>query len=172
MTSGLDDDDEWDRKVRNETPMQRLDRNWSNLLQELRVVQTGVQILTGFLLTVPFQDLFYEQDVIFHGVFLTTMSASVSATVLLLAPAAMHRILFRRHRLRELVYAAQRFAIGGLIFLGLALTGVMMMMFELVLSRAAGWIAGGVAVLAFIYFWFAFPWRYRGLDGESDPRTR
>lgn len=161
MTGELDDDEEWDREVRHETPMQRLDRNWASLLQELRVVQTGVQILTGFLLTVPFQDVFYEQDTVFHGVYLATVSASVSATVLLLAPAAMHRILFRRHRLRELVYAAQRFAIGGLIFLGLALTGVMMMMFELVIGRSVGWIAGGVSVLVFIYFWFVFPWRYR-----------
>jgi Family of unknown function (DUF6328) len=162
MTRDLDDD-EWDRKERNETPTQRLDRNWSSLLQELRVVQTGVQLLTGFLLTVPFQDLFYAQDKVFHTVYLVTVVASVFATVLLLAPASMHRILFRRHKLEELIRASQHFALGGLVFLGVALTGVVVMVFELVIGRTAGWIAGGVSVLAFVFFWFVVPWRYRDI---------
>jgi hypothetical protein len=158
------DDDEWDRTERNETPTERLDRNWSSLLQELRVVQTGVQLLTGFLLTVPFQDRFYAQDNAFQIVYLVTVGASVAATVLLLAPVSMHRILFRRHRLDELVRSAQHFALGGLAMLGVALTGVVVMVFELVIGRTAGWIAGVVSVLAFVYFWFVFPWRYRDLD--------
>lgn len=163
MTRDLDDD-EWDREERNETPTQRLDRNWMGLLQELRVVQTGVQVLTGFLLTIPFQDLFYEQDNFFRTLYLLTVSASVAATVLLLAPASMHRILFRRHRLPELVQFGQRFALGGLMLIGVAMTGVVMMVFELVLGRTAGIVAGTVAALGFLYFWFVFPWRYRDRD--------
>lgn len=160
MTSGLDDD-EWDRAQRHETPTQRLDRNWAGLLQELRVVQTGVQVLTGFLLTLPFQGLFYDQDDFFRTLYLVTLTASVGATVLLLAPASMHRVLFRKHRLPELVQSGQRFAVGGLIFIGVAMTGVVMMVFELVVGRIAGVVAGGVAALAFVYFWFVFPWHYR-----------
>ncbi|ORM37642.1 DUF6328 family protein [Williamsia sp. 1135] len=156
-------DDDWDRRERNETPTQRLDRNWSGLLQELRVVQTGVQLLTGFLLTVPFQDRFYVQDNIFQSIYLVTVSASVGATILLLAPASMHRILFRRHRLKTLIEASQRCALGGLVLLGIALTGVMMLVFELVIGRTAGWVAGAVTVVLFGAFWFAIPWRYREL---------
>lgn len=157
-------DHEWHRRERNETPTQRLDRNWASLLQELRVVQTGVQLLTGFLLTVPFQDRFYEQDGLFQNVYLVTVTASVGATVLLLAPVAMHRLLFRRHRLEELVNSAQRFALGGLVLLGVALTGVMTLVFEMVVSESVGWVAGFIALLTFAFFWFAYPWRYRRLD--------
>jgi hypothetical protein len=164
-------DAEWDRKERNETPTQRLDRNWASLLQELRVVQTGVQLLTGFLLTVPFQELFYDQDGTFQNIYLVTVSASVGATVLLLAPVAMHRILFRRHKLEQLVNSAQRFALSGLILLGVALTGVMMLVFEMVVSRTAGMVAGAMAVLVFFSFWFVFPWRYRGLGPPTHEST-
>jgi hypothetical protein len=161
-------DDEWDRRERNETPTQRLDRNWAGLLQELRVVQTGVQLLTGFLLTVPFQDRFYVQDNIFQTVYLITVSASVGATILLLAPASMHRILFRRHRLKTLIEASQRCALGGLVLLGVALTGVMMLVFELVVGRTAGTIAGAVTVVLFAAFWFAIPWRYRDRGASQE----
>ncbi len=154
-------DDDWDRRERNETPTQRLDRNWSGLLQELRVVQTGVQLLTGFLLTVPFLDRFYLQDNAFQVIYLVTVSASVGATVLLLAPASMHRILFRRHRLKTLIEASQRCALGGLVLLGVALTGVMMLVFELVIGWLASWITGAVTVILFVSFWFVIPWRYR-----------
>jgi hypothetical protein len=161
-------DDDWNGRERNETPTQRLDRNWSGLLQELRVVQTGVQLLTGFLLTVPFQDRFYLQDNVFQTIYLITVSASVGATILLLAPASMHRILFRRHRLKTLIDASQRCALGGLVLLGIALTGVMTLVFELVIGRSAGWVAGAVTVVLFISFWFAIPWRYRELGDEQD----
>lgn len=161
-------DDDWNGRERNETPTQRLDRNWSGLLQELRVVQTGVQLLTGFLLTVPFQDRFYLQDNVFQTIYLITVSASVGATILLLAPASMHRILFRRHRLKTLIDASQRCALGGLVLLGIALTGVMTLVFELVIGRTAGWVAGAITVVLFLSFWFAIPWRYRELGDEQD----
>jgi hypothetical protein len=167
-------DAQWARSERNETPTQRLDRNWASLLQELRVVQTGVQLLTGFLLTVPFQDLFYQQDSTFQNIYLATVTASVGATVLLLAPVAMHRLLFRQHKLEELVNSAQRFALGGLVLLGLALTGVMVLVFEMVLTRSAGLVAGAVAAVVFLFFWFALPrhFRRRAEDGDDVPENR
>jgi hypothetical protein len=167
-------DAQWDRTERNETPTQRLDRNWASLLQELRVVQTGVQLLTGFLLTVPFQDLFYQQDSTFQNIYLATVTASVGATVLLLAPVAMHRLLFRQHKLEELVNSAQRFALGGLVLLGVALTGVMVLVFEMVVTRSAGLVAGAVAAVVFLFFWFALPRHYRrpAEDGDSVQENR
>ena len=92
-------EERWDDD-RDETEAERLDRNWSSLLQELRVTQTGVQLLTGFLLTLPFQPRFTGLDGIMRTVYLVTVACSLGATVLLVAPVSMHRVLFRRHRLK------------------------------------------------------------------------
>ena len=90
----------WDTD-RDETEAQRLDRNWSGLLQELRVAQTGVQLLTGFLLTLPFQQRFTQLDGVMRTVYLVTVACSIGATVLLVAPVSMHRLLFRPARLQH-----------------------------------------------------------------------
>jgi hypothetical protein len=103
-----EDDQQWDTRERGETEIQRLDRNWNSLLQELRVVQTGVQLLTGFLLTLPFQQRFDVLSGHMRLVYLATVGCSVGAAVLLIAPVAMHRLLFRQHRLRVLVSASQQ----------------------------------------------------------------
>src|ERR1700754_2235831 len=92
----------WDTD-RDETEAQRLDRNWSSLLQELRVAQTGVQLLTGFLLILPFQQRFSQLDGTMRTVYLVTVGCSIGATVLLIAPVSMHRLLFRQHRMKTLV---------------------------------------------------------------------
>src|ERR1700758_3978433 len=91
-----EDDQQWDRSHRDETEQERLDRNWNNLLQELRVVQTGVQLLTGFLLTLPFQQRFTVLSHTMQMVYLVTVGCSVGATVLLITPVGIHRLLFRR----------------------------------------------------------------------------
>src|ERR1700751_6375920 len=109
-----EDDQRWDRSQRGETEIERLDRNWNSLLQELRVVQTGVQLLTGFLLTLPFQQRFDVLGEHMRMVYLATVGFSVSAVVLLVAPVAMPRLLFRRHRLQVLVSAAHRCAYSRL----------------------------------------------------------
>ena len=113
-------DKRWDAD-RDETEAQRLDRNWSSLLQELRVTQTGVQLLTGFLLTIPFQQRFTQLDGTMRVVYLVTVACSLGATVLLVAPVGMHRVLFRRHRLDAIVSASHICAVAGLILLGFAL---------------------------------------------------
>jgi hypothetical protein len=152
-----EDDQQWDRSHRDETEQERLDRNWNNLLQELRVVQTGVQLLTGFLLTLPFQQRFNVLDHTMQMVYLVTVGCSVGATVLLIAPVGIHRLLFRRHRLQVLVSAAHRCAYGGLTLLGLALTGVTVIIFFAVGGLAAGVIAGACALAMFAFFWWALP---------------
>jgi Family of unknown function (DUF6328) len=152
-----EDDQQWDRSHRDETEQERLDRNWNNLLQELRVVQTGVQLLTGFLLTLPFQQRFNVLDHTMQVVYLVTVGCSVGATVLLIAPVGIHRLLFRRHRLQVLVSAAHRCAYGGLTLLGLALTGVTVIIFVAVAGVAAGVVAGACALALFAFFWWALP---------------
>ncbi|MEE6136551.1 DUF6328 family protein [Mycobacterium sp. 050128] len=152
-----EDDQRWDRNKRGESETERLDRNWNSLLQELRVVQTGVQLLTGFLLTLPFQQRFDVLDQQMRSAYLVTVGCSVGATVLLIAPVGIHRLLFRRHRLQVLVSAAHRCAFAGLALLGLALTGVTVIIFDAVAGTAAGWIAGASALALFTIFWWALP---------------
>jgi hypothetical protein len=148
----------WDQD-RDETEAQRLDRNWSSLLQELRVAQTGVQLLTGFLLTLPFQQRFSQLDGVMRTVYLVTFGCSVGAT--------MHRLLFRRHRLKTLVSAAHTYAMAGLLLLGVALGGVAVVIFDAVLGATEAWIAGGLTLLAVAAFWYAMP-----LVGRRDDDNR
>src|ERR1700691_1453935 len=161
-------DQAWDTTARSETETQRLDRNWLSLLQELRVVQTGVQLLTGFLLTLPFQARFDVLNTTMRMIYLATVGCSVGATVLLEAPVAMHRLLFRRHRLESVVAGAHRFAYAGLLLMGSALTGVTVIIFGAVAGPAAGAIAGGCAVTALVGFWVLLPLRVRH---EAPPLT-
>jgi len=153
-----ENDQRWDQLERGgETEIQRLDRNWNSLLQELRVVQTGVQLLTGFLLTLPFQQRFDVLGEHMRMVYLATVGFSVGAAVLLIAPVAMHRLLFRRHRLRVLVSAAHRCALAGLAMLGVAMTGMTMIIFAAVSGRNVGFAAGACAMALFAVFWLIVP---------------
>ncbi|MED5812415.1 DUF6328 family protein [Mycolicibacterium sp. 050232] len=154
-------DQPWDQTLRHETEAERLDRNWSSLLQELRVVQTGVQLLTGLLLTLPFQERFSMLDEPMRIVYLVTVAFSAAATALLVAPVGMHRILFRRHRLNLLVSAAHRCAFVGLVLLGLAMAGVTELIFDTVAGRHAGIIAGAGAVATFVGVWLVLPFTMR-----------
>src|SRR6059058_4764882 len=108
-----EDDDGIDSTGRKETEIERLDRNWTDLLQELRVVQTGVQLLTGFLLTLPFQQKFSRLTDGERGVYLFAVATSIVATGFLQAPVSLHRALFRKHRRKETVLAAHKLAIVG-----------------------------------------------------------
>ncbi len=150
-------DQRWNAAVRSETEAERLDRNWSNLLQELRVTQTGVQLLTGFLLTLPFQSRFATLSDELKQVYLATVVCSLAATILLVAPVGMHRLLFRRHKLRPLVAIAHRFTFCGLLLLGAALTGVAIVVFGTVLGEGAGELAGILTAAVMLVAWVAFP---------------
>ena len=153
-----EDDQQWDQRERaGETEIQRLDRNWNSLLQELRVVQTGVQLLTGFLLTLPFQQRFDILGEHMRMVYLATVGFSVGAVVLLVAPVAMHRLLFRRHRLQVLVSAAHRCALAGIALLGLAMIGMTAIIFAAVSGRNVGFAAGACALALFAVFWLIVP---------------
>jgi hypothetical protein len=162
-----EEDQRWDSSQRQETETERLDRNWASLLQELRVTQTGVQLLTGFLLTLPFQQRFGLLDGAMRVVYLATVGASVAATVLLIAPVGMHRLLFRRHRLAVLVSAAHRCAYTGLILLGVALVGVTLIVFDAVAGTTVALFAGAVALAMFALFWLVVPLFMR--TGELQP---
>ncbi|MTE15714.1 DUF6328 family protein [Nocardia aurantiaca] len=149
------------RDGRNETATERLDRNWNSLMQELRVVQTGVQLLTGFLLTIPFQNRFDTVSEPMRMLYLVVVAASIGATVCLIAPVAAHRMLFRRHRIENVVTAAHRYAIVGLGLLGVALTGVAVLIFGIVGGTWAGVVAGIAFGSLFAAIWVLHPWHQR-----------
>lgn len=144
--------------ARRETALERDDRNFVELLQELRVTQTGVQILFAFLLTLAFTERFTELDAVQRGTYVTVLLLSVAAAVLFTAPAAVHRVLFRRRAKRRVVDVSSRLAAAGLGVLALALSGAVLLVVDVVLGRAAG-VAAGAAVLVFIAgLWAALPW--------------
>jgi hypothetical protein len=156
----MDDDFDPD-DGRQETPTERLDRNWNQLLQELRVLQTGTQLLTGFLLTVAFQPVFAGLAGWQKALYLVVVSLAVLSTVVALMPVALHRALFRRRAMAELVGTADRALRIGLGCTGLAIVGVL----ALVFSSAAGMVgAVAAAVLGAVLvatMWFVLPSRAR-----------
>jgi hypothetical protein len=140
-----------------ETKDERLDRNLNELLQELRVTQTGVQILTGFLLTLPFTNRFAALDSVERGVYLAILVGSVIATGLIIAPVAFHRMLFRRGQRPWIVKNANRSARGGLLALALTTSGVVWFIFDLVTNRVAASVIGVLSLLFFSTLWAVIP---------------
>jgi hypothetical protein len=140
-----------------EDEAERITRNWDELLQELRVTQTGVQILTGFLLTVPFSQRFASLDDLQRRTYLIVLAGSVLTTGLVVAPAAFHRVLFRHHERRWLVEAANRCARASLATMALTISGVLFLAFDIVAGDAAGWIAIAVALVFFASLWWVTP---------------
>lgn len=142
---------------RHETPLERLDRNWADLLQELRVLLVGVQLLTGFLLTLPFQGKFTELSTAYHVVYLATVACCVVATAFLQAPVSVHRALFRRHLRAETVSIAHRLSIAGIFFLACAITGVAYLIFAVVVTTGGGIAAAAVAIAVLGSLWLILP---------------
>ena len=142
-----------------ETEAERLTRNLNELLQELRVTQTGIQILTGFLLTLPFSQRFGDLDAIQRGAFLAILTGSVIATGLITSPVAFHRVLFRHGQRPWLVEAANRAARAGLTFLALTTSGVVWLVFDLVTNRTFASVAGLLSLAFFGVLWAVVPLR-------------
>lgn len=155
MTSTLDDIDPHDG--RDETEMERNDRNWTEILQELRVIQTGTQILTGFLLALAFQPRFVDLDAYQVDTYLALVIVAAFATVLALTPVAVHRLLFRRRAKGTIVLIANRLLKATLGAVGLTLTGTAMLIFDVVVGRAAGIVVGSIALLVLAVAWIILP---------------
>ncbi|WP_051016218.1 DUF6328 family protein [Cellulomonas massiliensis] len=142
---------------RDETVEERMDRNWNELLQELRVTQTGATLLTGFLMTIPFQQRFEDLDDYQRTLYLVLVVLTVLATALILAPVSLHRELFRRRMKPQLVSAGNLFARLGLVVLALALVGVASLLFDVVVSRQAGQVVGATSAAVLVLVWWVLP---------------
>lgn len=132
---------------RDETAAARLDRNWNELLQEIRVLQTGSQILAGFLVVLPFQDRFEDLDVVQTGWYLGLLLLALVIVALLLTPVGMHRRLFRQRVKDEMVLVANALLRASILLLGLLLSGVAAFVVDVVVTRPAA-LATGAFLLA------------------------
>ena len=139
---------------RGETPLQRADRNWDELLSELRVTQTGVAILFSLLLTVPFSSRFEAVDAFGRGVYLAALLLSAASAVVLIAPVAYHRVLFRQRQKPTVVTVANRMALAGLALLTLALTAVLLLVCDVLLARGAAIAVAAAFGVATSLLWF------------------
>ncbi|MEC3980143.1 DUF6328 family protein [Amycolatopsis sp. H20-H5] len=142
-----------------ETENQRLTRNVSELLQELRVAQAGVQILFGFLLSVVFTEQFRAASGFEKALHLTAVLLAVAATALLTAPAAWHRLLFRTGRREEILVAGNRTVLAGLGCLAAAITATVTLIANVVYGPIAMIVAGVLTAALFGGLWYFVPKR-------------
>ncbi|GIG61538.1 hypothetical protein Lfu02_59100 [Longispora fulva] len=178
--------DQWNLRARGETPTQRLDRNYSEILQEVRVAQTGVQLLLAFLLALAFTPRFGALTDFERSLYVASLILGAAATALLIAPAPFHRLLFQRRLKEQLVRACALFVQFGLALLMLSLSASMLLILDVVLGTGpAAWITAGTLAW-FCLWWYAVPLWSRarhgrepgsagrpqpGLPGDVDPRV-
>lgn len=149
---------------RRETEAERLDRNYNELLQELRVSQTGVQILFAFLLTLAFTQRFPETTTFQRAVYVVTLLLAAGAAALLIAPVAIHRVVFRRQQKDDLVTAASRLAGGGLALLLLAMVGSVLLIVDVVYGRTEAVVLAALIGAWCVGFWYVLPLVIRTRD--------
>jgi hypothetical protein len=140
-----------------ETEAERDDRNLIELLQELRVAGLGVQVLFGFLLSIPFTTRFVKLSHAQHGLYVAALLFAAIATALLLAPVAYHRLVFRRHRKEQLVKDANVLAILGLAAVGLAVSAAVLLVVSFVDRGATVALLTVLVVCLFAGLWFVLP---------------
>ena len=152
-----------------ESEDERADRNFGDILQELRVAQTGVQILFGFLLTLPLQARFDRLDDVGRGLLIAAILLLAVATACIIAPVAWHRVLFRQRMKRQIVDAANRLAKAGLAALALGIVATLTLMIDLILGR--GWaVSIGIAVgVLLLMLWLVAPLLRRESSASSSP---
>lgn len=147
-----------ERYTRDETQAQKLDRNFNEQLQELRIAQAGVQILFAFLLTIPFQQRFTILNEFQRGIFLVTLVSAALSVLIFTAPVALHRVLFREGVKDFIVRYTDRLMSVGLFTLAVTIIGgVILVLDVLVAHTTALWVGGALSVVA-IVLWLVVPW--------------
>jgi hypothetical protein len=165
-------------RERGETVHQVLDRNLNELLQELRVAFTGVQVLFAFLLGLAFTARFARLGRFELTLYTVSVMATALATVALIAPVSFHRMVFRRRQKAVLVAVADRLLLVGLGLLVVAITSAVLLILDVALGRWQGLVGGGAVALAGLLTWYALPmWARRSAlapdpDPEEEPDRR
>ena len=156
-----------------ESEKQRWQRNFADLLQELRVAQTGVQILFAFLLTLPFSAGFDRTTEFQRDVYILALLTAAASAAMIISPVAFHRALFRQGRKPELVRFAHRMATGGLFFMLIAMVSSVLLVSDFVLDRPIAFLLSALTGLWFLTFWAILPfsrrnWGEDDIDDEDD----
>jgi uncharacterized protein DUF6328 len=146
---------------REETEVERLDRNLIELLQEVRVVQTGVQVLFAFLLTVPFSSGFTRITDFQRGAYFAALVGSAGASILLTAPTALHRVLFRLGQKEYMVELSNRLTLGGLVSTAVAMIAAMLLVSDVMFGLSAAIAIAVGTMIAFVVVWGLVPLRRR-----------
>ncbi len=163
MRNGIEEVVGRDGATRNENALERVDRNLVELLQEVRVVQTGVQVLFAFLLTAPLAARFPQELSAFQRLtYFVTLLAAGAAAILLIAPTAYHRILFRLGDKEHLVAVANRFTLAGLTCVGVSITGALLLVTDVIFAGTIVVIATtALAAVTCVLTWCLAPLRRR-----------
>jgi amino acid transporter len=152
---------------REETNEQRVDRNLSELLNELRVALPGVQVLFAFLLVVPFNQRFSSTTSFQRATYFTTLLLAACSTVFLIAPSVHHRLLFRLQEKERIVVIANRLSLVGLTSLAFAVVGVVLLVTDFVLGDPVAIVVACALALLFAIIWYVIPLRHKGNQDEA-----
>ncbi|HET9383167.1 MAG TPA: DUF6328 family protein [Streptomyces sp.] len=153
-----------------ETPRERVNRRWNEILQETRVTQTGVQILFGFLLSVAFTPTFRELEALDRGIYVTTVVLGAAATASLIAPVSIHRFRSGQRMKDEVVEAAGRLMVCGMVLLALTIGCTLLLILRFVVPGVLAEVLVGTVMLWFGLCWYALPLLLRR-RGDRRART-
>ncbi|MFJ3224928.1 DUF6328 family protein [Streptomyces sp. NPDC086783] len=153
-----------------ESEVERVNRRWNEILQETRVAQTGVQILFGFLLSVAFTPLFRELGTFDRTVYVLTVVLGAAATGALIAPVSIHRFLSGQRMKDELVAAAGRLMMCGIVLLALTIGCTVLIILHVVLPSLLAEILAGVVMLWFAFCWYLLPLILRRRADKADKK--
>jgi hypothetical protein len=162
--SGQDED----AGERDETRKERVDRELIELLNELRVALPGVQFLFAFLLIVPFQQAAVRITEFQRDVYFVALLSAAVATVLLIAPAAQHRVLFRQSVKESLLRRSNRSAFAGLVVLAVAICSALLLVVDVFFSRTQAWVTAGAVAVLLAWWWIAVPFWQRARSDQDD----
>jgi len=152
---------------RDETEAERIDRNFNELLGELRIALPGVQVLFAFLLTVPFAQGFTSLTSFERDMYLVVLLLTALASALLMAPTAYHRVLFRKGYKPQILFFANRSAMAGLAILALAMTGAIFLIAHVIFGEVAAIAVAIPSGMVFAVLWYLLPWA-RGRGSAPD----
>lgn len=154
-------------KRHDETEKQRIDRELIELLNELRVMLPGVQVLFAFLLILPFSSGFKLLDSVGRDAFIASLICATVSTILLITPSAYHRLRFRDGDKKRMLFTSNRLAVVGLGFLALAMSLSLFVILRVVVSGSAGYITAAISLVAFGGFWYVLPLSRKVLDSND-----
>lgn len=154
-----------------ESKGERLDRELMELLQGLRVVMPGVQVLLAFLLTAPFQQRFAQLPGSLKNAYFGSIACATLATVLLIAPSTHHRLLFRTREKEWLIRVGNQMALWGTVFLGASIVLALYVVTNVLFTSEQALLAAAAAIVVFAAIWYALPLARRSSSSGSDEET-